>query len=135
MRNANSIVNETFVVKALREAELVSAQARLRFGDPNKAAAMGLPWGVAPGGMHRQVVIGEERVCRVCHKRLARSVVAVLPDDGVVHYGCLKRAQAQAQGVAALGSSYQSQGQGQRQGQGHVSVGSGIGAGSWGRSG
>lgn len=119
MRNANSIVNETFVVKALREAELVSTEARLRFGDPSKV----VPWGVAPGGMHRQVVIGEERVCRVCHKRLARSVVAVLPDDGVVHYGCLKRAQAQVLGQAQQGS---------------LSMGGGSytgrGAGSWGRN-
>ncbi|KAM7187913.1 hypothetical protein V8F20_010782 [Naviculisporaceae sp. PSN 640] len=128
MRNATSIVNETFVVKNLREAELVSTEARLRFGDPSKV----VPWGVAPGGMHRQVVIGEERVCRVCHKRLARSVVAVLPDDGVVHYGCLKRAQAQALG--------QTQGQTHGQGQGQGSLGSsytgrGAGqAGSWGRN-
>jgi hypothetical protein len=27
----------------------------------------------------------------VCHKRLGGSVVAVLPDNSVVHYGCLAR--------------------------------------------
>ncbi|KAM7194088.1 hypothetical protein V8F33_007415 [Rhypophila sp. PSN 637] len=132
MRNANSIVNETFVVKALREAELVATQARLRFGDA-------VPWGVAPGGMHRQVVISEERVCRVCHKRLARSVVAVLPDDGVVHYGCLKRAQAQGLGqgqgqTTQGGQIYGQQGMGMPTAAAGSRPGSGM-AGSWGRSG
>ncbi|KAF8460228.1 AvaB protein [Kalaharituber pfeilii] len=36
----------------------------------------------------RKVVIGEARVCPVCHKRLGRSVVSVFPDGVVVHYGC-----------------------------------------------
>lgn len=108
MRNANSIVNETRVVKALRQTEVVASQVRLSFGDG------GLQSG---GGKNRRVVISEERVCRVCHKRLARSVVAFMPDDSVVHYGCLKRAQAQVQGQA------------------QVTGGGGVGAGAWGRSG
>lgn len=33
----------------------------------------------------------EDRICGVCHKRLMRSVIAVLPDNGVVHYGCLNK--------------------------------------------
>jgi len=101
-------VNETRVVKALRQTEVVASQVRLSFGDGGVQSGSG-------GGKNRRVVISEERVCRVCHKRLARSVVAFMPDDSVVHYGCLKRAQAQVQGGAVSGG--------------------GVGAGSWGRSG
>lgn len=67
----------------LRHTEGVRAQAMLLLG-------AGIP-GEA-GGRNRRVVVGEERVCRVCHKRLGGSVIAVLPDNGVVHYGCLSRA-------------------------------------------
>lgn len=34
------------------------------------------------------MVIGEERVCPICHKRLGKSVISVFPDGQVVHYGC-----------------------------------------------
>jgi hypothetical protein len=64
----------------------VSAQAALLLGD-------GLPGGA--GGRNRRVVVQDERVCGVCHKRLGGSVVAVLPDNSVVHYGCLSRASGQ----------------------------------------
>lgn len=86
IRAANSIVNEARVVAGLRKSEVVSAQAALLLGD-------GLPGGV--GGRNRRVVVGEDRVCGVCHKRLGGSVVAVLPDNSVVHYGCLSRAGGQ----------------------------------------
>ncbi|KAF3925713.1 hypothetical protein AA313_de0205398 [Arthrobotrys entomopaga] len=39
----------------------------------------------------KAVVIGEERVCPVCHKRLGKSVISVFPDGQVVHYGCASR--------------------------------------------
>ncbi|EGX48079.1 hypothetical protein AOL_s00081g135 [Orbilia oligospora ATCC 24927] len=39
----------------------------------------------------KAVVIGEERVCPVCHKRLGKSVISVFPDGHVVHYGCASR--------------------------------------------
>lgn len=83
MRSANSVVNATRVVAGLRKAELVASQALLLLGD-------GVPGG--QGGRNRRVVVGEERVCGVCHKRLGGSVVAALPDNSVVHYGCLNRA-------------------------------------------
>ncbi len=50
---------------------MVSAQAKLLLGD-------GLPGG--QGGRNRRVVVGEERICGVCHKRLGGSVVSVLPE-------------------------------------------------------
>ncbi|KAH8899485.1 hypothetical protein GQ53DRAFT_634706 [Thozetella sp. PMI_491] len=85
MRSSNSLVNETRVVVGLRKTELVSGQALLLLGD-------GLPGG--QGGRNRRVVVSEDRVCGVCHKRLGASVVAALPDNSVVHYGCLNRAQS-----------------------------------------
>jgi len=83
IRAANSIVNEARVVAGLRKSEVVSAQAALLLGE---GAADG------KGGRNRRVVVSEERVCGVCHKRLGGSVIAVLMDNEVVHYGCLNRA-------------------------------------------
>ncbi|KAH8647129.1 hypothetical protein BX600DRAFT_532573 [Xylariales sp. PMI_506] len=82
IRAANSKLAESRIVEGLRRAMLVDTQALLLLGD-------GLPGGY--GGRSRQVLVGEEKVCGVCHKRLSNSVVAVLPDNGVVHYGCLGR--------------------------------------------
>ncbi|KAK2627557.1 hypothetical protein QTJ16_003523 [Diplocarpon rosae] len=107
IRAANSIVNETRVVSGLRKSEVVSAQADLLLGD-------GVPGG--KGGRNRRVAVSDERVCGVCHKRLGRSVIAVLPDNEVVHYGCLSRA-------------------GNRPGSGGSVGMTGLRAGSWGRSG
>lgn len=67
----------------LRKCEVVDAQATLLLGD-------GVPG--HNGGRNRRVVVTDERVCGVCHKRLGGSVVAVRPDNSVVHYGCLNRA-------------------------------------------
>ena len=85
IRAANSIMNESKVVAGLRKSEVVRAQAMLLLG-------AGIP-GEA-GGRNRRVVVSEERVCGVCHKRLGGSVIAVLPNNSVVHYGCLNRAGA-----------------------------------------
>ncbi|CAJ2510666.1 Uu.00g062910.m01.CDS01 [Anthostomella pinea] len=82
MRAANSVVSETRIAEALRKTQLVNTQALLLLGD-------GVPG--AQGGRNRRVVISEERVCGVCHKRLGNSVTAILPDNSVVHYGCLGR--------------------------------------------
>ncbi|KAK3372778.1 hypothetical protein B0T24DRAFT_678277 [Lasiosphaeria ovina] len=92
MRNANSVVNETRVVAGLRKTGLVTSQALLLLGD-------GIPGG--QGGRNRRVVVSEERVCGVCHKRLGGTVVAAMPDSTVVHYGCLNRAQSGAAGGGA----------------------------------
>lgn len=91
IRAANSIVNESRIVAGIRKTEVVAAQAGLLLGE-----GLGRDKdGDVNKGRNRRVVIGEERVCGVCHKRLMRSVVAVLPDNGVVHYGCLNRVQGQ----------------------------------------
>lgn len=83
IRSANSIVNESRIVAGLRKREVVEAQTTFLLGD-------GVPG--HNGGRNRRVVVSEERVCGVCHKRLGGSVVTVRPDNSVVHYGCLNRA-------------------------------------------
>ena len=89
IRAANSIVNEAKVVSGLRKSEVVSAQAALLLGE-------GILDG--NGGRNRRVIVSEERVCGVCHKRLGGSVIAVLPDNGIVHYGCLNRTSGWSSG-------------------------------------
>ncbi|KAI1759089.1 SPX-domain-containing protein [Hypoxylon sp. FL1150] len=89
IRAANSVVSESRIVEGLRKTQLVNTQALLLLGD-------GIPGGQC--GRNRRVVVAEERVCGVCHKRLGNSVVAVLPDNSVVHYGCLGRQGRSASG-------------------------------------
>lgn len=88
-------MNESRIVARLRDSELVSTQALLLLGD-------GVPGG--QGGRNRRVVITEERLCGTCHKRLGGSVVSVLPDNSVVHYGCLNKATSQRPQSARAGS-------------------------------
>lgn len=71
---------------ALRKAEGISVAAELHIGDGQQGSQ---------GGRNRHVAISDERLCVVCHRRLGGnmrgggSVVAVLPDNRVVHWGCL----------------------------------------------
>ncbi|CAK7203257.1 Vacuolar morphoproteinsis protein 6 [Sporothrix eucalyptigena] len=86
MRAANSVVNESRIEKGLRQTAVLAAQANLLLGRDDGTGMS------TPSGRNRRVAISEERACGVCHKRLGGSVVAVLPDNTVVHYGCLNRA-------------------------------------------
>lgn len=70
MRAANTSVNESRIVAGLRKIVDISEEAKLRIGD-------GFPGG--RGGRNRKVVVTEERVCGVCHKRFGGSVIKVLP--------------------------------------------------------
>lgn len=92
IRSANSIVNEGRIVAGLRATEYVATETLLKLGD-------GVPGG--QGGRNRSVVVTDERLCGVCHKRLGGSVVSVMPDNGVVHYGCLNRAAQKGDGARA----------------------------------
>ena len=100
IRAANSVVNAARVEVGLRYPQLVRSQAELLLGDdlPVDVAAEG---GGGGGGRNRRVLIGEERMCGVCHKRLGNSVIAVLPDNAVVHYGCLNRVGGSGAGGTA----------------------------------
>lgn len=95
IRSVNSLVNESRIVAGLRKAEGISVAARLHLGDDQTEGQ---------GGRNRHVTITDERHCVVCHKklgggmRIGGSVVAVLPDNTVVHYGCLSRATGQSSG-------------------------------------
>lgn len=109
IRAANSIVNEARVVAGLRKTEMVRAQAALLGEDDILADPGGVAKNVPVGalGRSRHVVVSEERVCGVCHKRLGRSVVSVLPDNAVVHYACSKRAvgsRTESGNIRGLGS-------------------------------
>lgn len=86
MRSSTSMVNESRVAAGLRATEYITSQAHLLLGD-------GVPGGQA--GRSRRVVVTEEKLCGVCHKRLGGSVVSVLADNTVVHYGCANRAGIQ----------------------------------------
>lgn len=96
IRSANSLVSETRIVAGLRKAEGISVAARLYLGEdaPGKQ-----------GGRNRHVTITDEKHCVVCHKklggglRMGGTVVAVLPDNTVVHYNCLSRATGQKKEV------------------------------------
>lgn len=127
IRAANSAVNESRVVAGLRQTELVASQALLLLGD-------GVPGG--QGGRNRRVVISDERVCGVCHKRLGGSVVAVLPDNAVVHYGCLGRVPSAAGGGSgSLSTSAQPRAEGGSRAGAWGRTDGGSRAGAWGRTG
>ena len=78
IRNANSITAESQVVSGLRKVEAVRSQVGLQLGEK---------------GRQRKVMVDDERVCPVCHKRLGGSVISVFPDNSVVHLGCQARRQ------------------------------------------
>ncbi|MCJ1312918.1 Vacuolar morphogenesis protein 6 [Agyrium rufum] len=78
IRSANARMNEGQVVAGLMKATDDYEESKLRLGDEKTGF----------GGRNRRVVITEERVCPVCHKRFGGSAIKVLPNNSVVHYGC-----------------------------------------------
>lgn len=88
IRAANSVMNEARIEVELRKGEVMNAAASLQLGDGTPSSK---------GGKNRRIIVQEERVCRICHKRLGRSVIAVLPDNSVVHYGCVGRDKGQSE--------------------------------------
>lgn len=71
MRAANSILNEARVVANLHKVQNIRTQAELLVGEGLSAGQR---------GRNRHVTVSEERVCRVCHKRLGGSVISVFPE-------------------------------------------------------
>ena len=107
IRTANSGMNDARVIANLRKVEAVRVQARLllgggKDGDPGaKSSVEGNLSEAVAKGRRRKVVIDEDRVCRVCHKRLGGSVISAFPDGSVVHLGCQGRRE---QELAANGA-------------------------------
>ncbi|KOS19151.1 Vam6/Vps39-like protein [Escovopsis weberi] len=105
IRSANSLVNESRIVAGLRKAEGITVAATLQLGDAGQQPG-------AAGGRNRHVTITDERHCVVCHKklgggmRIGGSVIAVLTDNTVVHYGCLSRAAGGYQEGASRAPSW-----------------------------
>lgn len=54
---------------------------------------------------NRRVLVGEERVCAVCHKRFGGSAIRVYPDDKVTHYGCVRNSGSSFYGNGRTNSS------------------------------
>ena len=73
LRAAVSAMREDAVVARLAAVQKADAEAKLLLQERN-----------------RRVVVSEERVCGVCHKRFGGSAIRVYPDGAVVHYGCLQ---------------------------------------------
>lgn len=53
------------------------------------------------GEQSRRVLVGEERVCAVCHKRFGGSAIRVYPDNTVTHYGCVRNSGSSFYGRAS----------------------------------
>lgn len=94
IRTANTGMNDARVVTSLRKVEAVRVQARLLLGngedgDPGTNITLGENSSEAAAkGRRRKIIIDEERICRVCHKRLGGSIISAFPDGSVVHLGC-----------------------------------------------
>ncbi|KAI9848967.1 MAG: Vacuolar morphogenesis protein 6 [Sclerophora amabilis] len=71
IRTANSLINQGRITGGLLETDLIDTKATLLIGE-------GVPG--RNGGRNRRVVVWDERVCGVCHKRLGRSVISVFPE-------------------------------------------------------
>ena len=79
IRSSKTVGNESKAVAGLRSTLAFREEAKLRLGN-----------GDGKGGRNRRVVITEDRVCGVCHKRFGGSAVKVMPRY-VVHPFCLRQ--------------------------------------------
>ncbi len=77
LRAGTSTMNEGRILRGLCSTEHERLRAALIIGDDLHASR---------ATRNRSVVISEERVCRVCHKRLGRSVISVFPEYVYSHH-------------------------------------------------
>ena len=73
IRSAVSAMREEAILARLKGVQNAAVEAKLILGERS-----------------RKVVVGEERLCGVCHKRFGGSAIRVYPDGTVVHYGCVR---------------------------------------------
>ncbi|EPQ61498.1 Bgt-2586 [Blumeria graminis f. sp. tritici] len=93
LRVVNSRVNESRIISGLCKAEAIDVQFNLLLGSgesvKNHELLSSGPSG--NGGRNRRAIVSEDHICRACHKRIGNSVIAILADNAVVHYGCLHK--------------------------------------------
>lgn len=68
IRSSKTVANESKAVAGLRSTLAFREEVKLRLGN-----------GEGKGGRNRRVVITEDRVCGVCHKRFGGSAIKVMP--------------------------------------------------------
>lgn len=108
IRTANTGMNDARVIANLRKVEAVRVQARLllgsgKDGDPGARQGPGeVLSDAAAVGRRRKVIINEDRMCRVCHKRLGGSIISAFPDGSVVHLGCQSRREQELSSTGML---------------------------------
>lgn len=96
VRHTTTALYDTRIVSNLRKVEAVRVQARLLLGEEDdiKNGIQSFESGLNEArmqGKRRNVRVDDERVCRVCHKRLGLSVISMFNDSSVVHLGCQAR--------------------------------------------
>lgn len=78
IRSANAVCNQAKIVAGLRKTVDQESNLELRLDDPK--------------GRNRSVIVTEDRICGVCHRRFALSqAINVTPGNVVVHYSCKVR--------------------------------------------
>ena len=100
MRTATSLAREQAIISALNNVNDTRIKSKLFFGDDIESGRINTSTPAA--GYNRRVVIGEAKMCNVCHKRLGRSAIRVWPDGEIVHYGCTERRRLGRSGSAGV---------------------------------
>lgn len=88
MRAANSIAREEAIMASLSSVEKTAWEAQWLLGGDMEPET---PKTSTIAGRNRRVVLGENRLCSVCHKRFGRATARVFPNGDVLHYGCSDR--------------------------------------------
>lgn len=85
MRSANSIARENAIMASLSSVEKTAIESDLLLSNDLR---MGVQKTTPAAGRNRRIVLGENKLCNVCHKRFGRAAARVFPDGEVLHYGC-----------------------------------------------
>lgn len=85
MRSANSIARENAIMASLTSVEKTAIESDLFLGNE---LLVGTLKTMPAAGRNRRIILGENRLCNVCHKRFGRAAARVFPNGEVLHYGC-----------------------------------------------
>ena len=86
MRSATSIARENAIMASLSNVEKIACESDLLLGDDLRT---GVSKTTPASGRNRRVLLGENKLCNVCHKRFGRAAARVFPSGEVLHYGCV----------------------------------------------